>query len=130
MVTNMKNETLNQLFNLSTLNTSNLIEQFSTQKLIDLAIESQDEQIKQETRKELINRGKESIQNRIEIKKICKASISSLEVILDDCEVEKIHSKDTVKSYKNKFLSLISLVDKVQLEWQRHDLGLMYEKAK
>lgn len=125
MATKMKNKTLNQFFNLSNLNTSNLLEQFSTQKLIDLFIESQDEQIKHQSRQELINRGKESIQNRIEIKKTCKSSIISLETILNNSETEKTYSLETIKSYKNKFLNLISLVDKVQLEWQKYDFGLV-----
>ena len=121
----MENKTLNQFFNLSNLNTSNLLEQFSIQKLIDLFIESQDEQIKHQSRQELINRGKESIRNRIEIKKTCKSSIISLETILNDSETERAYGSETIKSYKNKFLNLISLVDKVQLEWQKYDFGLV-----
>lgn len=111
--------------NNQTLNANFLVGQLTIQQLIDLSIDStNDNYIENETRKELINRGKDNIQTRIIIKKICRNSISGLEVLLQRIATEKNNNKEIIKSFKNKFLSSVSILDKLELEWQKHDLGI------
>ena len=98
---------------------SSVLNQISIQQLTELAINSQDDSIKLAARNELIERGKDNISNRIQIKKLCKARISDLELILkeDDGKANK------TKPYKGKFLNTLSVLDKLELEWQRFDFG-------
>ena len=106
------------------LNSNFLIEQLSVQQLIDLSIDSiNDNYIENETRKELINRGKDNIQARIIIKKICRNAITGLESLLQKIATEN-NNKEIIKSFKNKFLNSVSMLDRLELEWQKHDLGI------
>lgn len=108
-----------------TTNLSFFIDQLSVQQLIDLSIDSNnDNHVEIETRKELIERGKDNIQARIIIKKVCKSAISSLETLLQSVTSEKNNDKEIVKSFKGKFLNAVSILDKLELEWQKHDLGI------
>lgn len=100
------------------------VEQLSTQQLIDLAIDSNDNgHIEIASRKELIKRGKDNIQTRIQIKKYCKNAISGLEAVLNKNTAE---NKEVLKSSRNKLLTSVSVLDKLQLEWQKYDLGLLH----
>lgn len=103
-----------------------LYEQFSVQQLIDTAVQSlNDEYVQTHIRQELISRGKDNIQVRIAIKKTCKAAIADLEFCLKKTDNENSTiNKGITKVYKNKFLNTLSILDKLQLEWQRYDLGL------
>ena len=120
----MKNNKVEVLEKINKDSSANfLIEQLSVQQLIDLAIDSSNNgYIGLESRKELISRGKDNIQARIVIKKSCKAAISNLEDIFQTLDKES--DKELVKSFKNKFLTSVSILDWLQLEWQKHDLGL------
>lgn len=105
-------------------NANYLVEQLSIQQLIDLTIDShEDEYVGLESRKELIKRGKDNIQTRIMIKKSIKEVIASLENLLKKIAIES-NNKEVVKSFKNKFLNSISVLDKLELEWQKYDLGI------
>lgn len=99
---------------------SSVLNQISIQQLTELAINSQDDSIKLAARNELIERGKDNISNRIQIKKLCKSKISDLELVLkeDDGKTNKV-----TKPYKGKFLNTLSVLDKLELEWQRFDFG-------
>ena len=101
-----------------------LVEHLSVQELIDLALHADDDFAVVSSRKELINRGKDDIQLRIAIKKTCKTAINNLETLLKTFDSESSTDKKTAKLYKNNFLNTISLLDKLQLEWQKHDLVL------
>ena len=101
-----------------------LVEHLSVQELIDLALHADNDFAIASSRKELINRGKDNIQLRITIKKTCKTAINALETLLKTSDGESITDKKTTKLYKNNFLNTISLLDKLQLEWQKHDLIL------
>ena len=120
----MENKTLNNQSN--NINSNLLLEQISLQQLIDLALDTQIDHIGQETKQELIKRGKDNIHIRIQIKKLCKAAIANLESILDKINVDSKDNKETIKSYKNKFLNSLSILDRIQLEWQKYDLGLKH----
>ena len=94
-----------------------LFEELSIQQLIDLAIDSdQNKKNELESKEELIKRGYDNIQARIVIKKSCKATISSLEALLKT--IVNGNNKEVAKEFKNKFLTSISILDKLQLEWQ------------
>ncbi|MBI2996019.1 MAG: hypothetical protein HYY52_04870 [Candidatus Melainabacteria bacterium] len=105
-----------------------LIAQLSLQQLIDLVINSDNEQISLKSRQELIARGKDNIPARITIKKLCKALVINLEEAIKKIDFEKNMSKrdksEEVKLLRSRFLTLISIVDKLQLEWQKHDISL------
>ena len=101
-----------------------LVEHLSVQELIDLALHADDDFAVVSSRKELINRGKDNIQLRIAIKKTCKTAINNLETLLKTFDSESNTDKKPAKLYKNNFLNTISLLDKLQLEWQKHDLVL------
>ena len=126
MTTTMEHKTLNnQNFN---LNGNFLVEKISIQQLIDLAVDSANDNIGLQTRQELIQRGKDSIPLRIQIKKACKQTITNLESVLKELDkgINVNGNKDFLKSYKTKFLNLLSVVDRLQLEWQKHDLRLKH----
>ena len=118
-----KNILNNKINNLSA---NPIVQQISLQQLIDLVCDSPDSYIGSETKQELINRGRDNIQTRIQIKKTYKTKISSFESILEKAEKETRSDSETIKTYKNKFLTLISILDRLQLEWQKYDLGLKY----
>ena len=91
-----------------------------------LAIDSSDNSFTEiESRQELIRRGNDCIQTRIMIKKSCKKTMSSLEALLNKISTEN-NNKEIVKPIKNKFLTSVSVLDKLQLEWQKYDLGLKH----
>ncbi len=73
-------------------------------------------------RDELIKAGKDNVLARILIKKSCKSLLASIEASL--VQLNNSTSNELAKSLKNKFLNLISILDKLQLEWQKYDLGL------
>jgi hypothetical protein len=101
-----------------------LIEKLSVQELINLALDTDNDFTIIKSRQELIGRGKDNIQIRITIKKTCKSAINDLEVLLKRFDCESNADKKNTKLYKTKFLNTLSLVDKLQLEWQKHDLSL------
>ena len=121
MTTTMDYKTLNKQNN---LNLNVLVEQISIQQLVDLSIDSLGDKIGQETREELIKRGKDNIPVRIQIKKACKASITNIESLLKEIDEASNNDKSLIRSYKTRFLNSLSVLDKLQLEWQKHDLGL------
>ena len=108
------------------ISAKDLVEHLSVQELIDLAINADNDFAIASSRKELINRGKDNIQLRITIKKTCKTVINDLETLLKTFDSENRADKKAVKLYKNNFLNTISLLDKLQLEWQKHDLLLKH----
>ena len=103
-----------------------VFEKLTAQELIELALSTSNDFTTISSRQELINRGKDNIQLRITIKKLCKIAISDLEVLLKRFDSENNTDKKTAKLYKNQFLNTISLLDKLQLEWQKYDLALKY----
>ncbi len=122
MATLMEPKTLND--KVLSISPDVLIEKLSIQELVDLALDTENNFTVSISRQELINRGKDSIQLRITIKKACKSVIHSLEVLLKKFDCENNTDKNATKLYKNKFLNTLSLSDKLQLEWQKHDLFL------
>ena len=106
--------------------TNIVFEELTVQELIELALNNGSDLTRIRSRQELINRGKDNIQLRITIKKLCKIAISDLEVLLKRFDSENNADKKTAKLYKNQFLNTISLLDKLQLEWQKYDLALKY----
>lgn len=104
------------------INSSFILEQISHQQLIELAVNSYDESIGLQTRQELIKRGKDSIPNRIQIKKCGRSILENFEAVLKTLDTNS--TNENTKAYKTRFLNLLSILDKLQLEWQRHDLGL------
>ena len=101
----------------------NLTSTLTIEQLINQAIDSGSESTLIQNRQELINRGKDNIPERIFIKKSCKASVLSIESLLKKADSENSTSEIT-KSLKKKFLISISILDRLQLEWQRHDLSI------
>ena len=118
----MENKTLND--KVLSVSAKALVEKLSVLELIDLALNTDNDFSLVNSRKELINRGKDDIQLRITIKKTCKTVINDLEALLKKVDSESSIDKKAAKSYKNKFLNTLSLLDKLQLEWQKHDLIL------
>lgn len=104
-----------------------VLDVLSVQELVDLAVEPQtqtDNSIN-ELRSELINRGKNDIAARINIKKSCKKTISRFESLLNTISNENNSNKEVIKTFKNRFLTSVSILDKIQLEWQKYDLGIL-----
>ena len=123
----MKHKTINNQASISSIvNEKFIIEELTIQQLINLAIDLEGEVSGLHSRQELINRGKDNIYTRITIKKVCKTAISELESLLKKVDLENITNKETIKSYKNKFLTSISILDKLQLEWQKYDLSIKH----
>ena len=115
----METKSLNEKLNIDLL-----VNELPVDQLIDFAINSNDEYSGHRVREELHKRGKDNIHTRISIKKSCKASIAGLENILKKLEIEV--NKGLEKSVKSKLLTSVSILDKLQLEWQRYDLGLKH----
>lgn len=101
-----------------------LLNQSSISQLINHACNPNESNFSNEIRNELFKRGKDEIFTRIEIKKSLKNLIHDLELVLNDSDLENIYNKKTIKSFKNKFLTVISILDKLQLEWQKYDLKI------
>ena len=102
-----------------------VFENLAIPELIELAVDTVDnDPVILKSRQELTNRGKDNIQLRITIKKTFKTMINELGVLLKELDCGNSADKDVVKLYKNKFLNIISLLDKLQLGWQKHDLFL------
>ncbi len=76
------------------------------------------------SRQELINKGKDDIKLRITVKKTCKAAINDLEILLKRFDFTNGLKEKDLKFYRSRFLDAISLLDKLQLAWQKHDLVL------
>lgn len=101
-----------------------LVEQLTMEQLIELTVDSsENSHIETRSKQELIQRGKDDIETRILIKKACKKIISNLELKLNNNTLEN-DEKDLAKTYKNKLLNSVSMLDKLQLEWQKYDLGI------
>lgn len=101
-----------------------IIEKLTIQQLVDFSTDPEcDKQLSQEARQELIRRGMDNIQARITIKKSCKSSITDLEKLITNTQRQD-NGRETLKSFKGKFLTSVSVLDKLQLEWQKHDLGI------
>ena len=101
------------------------IEQLSVKQLVDLSVDFSEDQCKGlELRNELIKRGKDNIQTRIQIKKVCRDSVSNIEVLLQKTINENHSNKETVKLCKSKFLHSVSVLDRLELEWQKYDLSI------
>ncbi len=101
-----------------------LVENLSVQDLINQSIDSEREDINTTLKRELILRGRDDIQSRITIKKTFKNLINDLEFVLKTLDNDDAVNKATVKLQKKKFLNMISLFDRLQLEWQKYDLAL------
>ena len=111
--------------NTQTISENVYIEKLTVRELISLVLDASDDFTIVRFRQELINRGGDNIQVRIEIKKTCKSVINDLEILLKRFDCESDADKKNSKLYKNKFLNTVSLLDKLQLEWQKHDLILI-----
>lgn len=74
-----------------------------------------------ELRNELISRGKDDISGRINIKKSVKTAVKHLEEQVKTVETINKNQKE-ISNSRGKLLSSISLLDKIQLEWMKHDL--------
>lgn len=123
MAITMEAETLNKKLGY----TNELIEQTTINELINCCIDAPTTKNSYEAKEELINGGRDNIRNRIQIKKAFKNIIASLEDILKETDTEITGTnKGNLKSYKNRFLSILSILDKIQLEWQKHDLGIKF----
>ena len=122
MTTLMENKSLNN--SVLALSENVVFEKLTIKELINLTHNTDNGFAIIRSREELINRGKDNIQLRISIKKTCKAAISDMEILLKRYDCESNTDKKTTKLYKNKFLNIVSLSDKLQLEWQKHDLLL------
>ena len=75
-------------------------------------------------KQELISKGRDNIHTRIEIKKSYKSNIANLEAMITECEEKKLTDKKLISALKIKLLNIVSLIDRLQLEWQKHDLRL------
>lgn len=106
------------------VNESPVIEELSIQGLIELVLDTNNTLTITKSRQELIHRGKDDIKLRIAIKKTCKSNISDLEILLKRLESAKGLEEKNSKFYKTRFLNTLSLLDRLQLEWQKHDLAL------
>lgn len=108
----------------------NILEQLSIQQLLDCALDSFDDPNSgHKFCKELIIRGKDNIQSRILIKKSCKAMVAKYENLLNPDSLNGTfldNDKKQIKIYKNNLLILISILDKLQLEWQKYDLSIKH----
>ena len=121
-MTTLMEQTLND--KVLTVSVNTLTEKLSIQELVDLALDTNNSFTIISSRQELINRGKDNIPLRITIKKACKKIINDLEVSLKRFDCENNIDKNAAKVFKTKFLNTLSLSDKLQLEWQKHDLFL------
>ena len=100
---------------------SGKVESLPINELIALAIRyNGHDNIGLESKQELVKRGKDNIQERIQIKKLLKETISKIDDLLKD----KSNNKDDESTFKSELLIAVSIVDKLQLEWQKHDLRL------
>lgn len=75
-------------------------------------------------RQELIERGKDNIYTRIIIKKACRNNVAHQETIVKETETTKATNKELLSYLRKRFLTAISLLDRLQLEWLRHDVRL------
>lgn len=122
MITELQEKTKNTF---TAINQPFFLKNLSMQDLINHAIENDFNQGTESSYKqELIDRGKDDIYTRIEIKKSCKVKIAEQEALIQEFERRKIHDKKTAHSLKGKLLSTISILDRLQLEWYRHDLKI------
>ena len=101
-----------------------VVENLSIQELIELVLDTSNNQIFTASRQELIGRGKDDIKTRILIKKTCKQAISDLEILLKRFESTNRLDEKNLKFYKTRLLNIVSLLDRLQLEWQKQDLVL------
>lgn len=120
MTTTMEKNILNKSINNLPPNFL-LTEQITVQQLIDLVIDSGSDNVGIKIKQELFERGKDNIKIRIEIKKSCKSNIQNIESVLKELDNER-NPAETVKQYKHRFLNAISILDRLQLEWQKYDL--------
>ena len=113
-----------QISNSPNLNNTSISENLTIEQLVQTCIDNESNNIGTSTREELVKRGKDNIQTRISIKKCCKSLISDLENLLNKASSTSSINKQIIKSLKGKFLSIVSILDRIQIEWQKHDLSL------
>ena len=102
------------------------LENYSCKELIDMTINNDGSEQALHAKHELMCRGKDDIRERISIKKKCKGVILELEKEFNSSNGNEEISQNNIKLSKQKFLTTVSLVDKLQLEWQRYDLALKH----
>lgn len=94
----------------------------SISELINKSLENNPNETINIFKQELIKRGKDNIYTRIEIKKSCKGNISSLEDLIKEYKEKKLNDNNILSALKIKLLDIVSLIDRLQLEWQKYDL--------
>lgn len=104
------------------------IKQTSNSELVIMASNASFSFVSSLCKQELIQRGKDNIKARIEIKKACRELIYNLETAINDPDAENTYTEKTIKSFKVTFLNLLSILDKLQLEWQKYDISLNIPK--
>ena len=106
---------------------SNLnFKELSEEQLIDTVVIQEETADAYKSKEELINRGKNEVSKRIIIKKLCKHLILESENRLKENASTDLSSKEAIKMQKKRFLTLLSLSDRLQLEWQKYDLALRH----
>lgn len=99
------------------------IKNYSIQELIDKYMNDSYE-YQNIYKAELIERGKNNIYNRIAVKKSCKNNIAHQESIVKEIESKTAANKELISYIRKRFLEAISLLDRIQIEWQRYDVHL------
>lgn len=103
--------------------TTILVEKLPTKELVTLAIDNNgDNELGIKSKAQIVSRGKDDIELRIKIKKSLRESISNLEELINNLESNKESDPKLLKLYRTRFLTAVSLINKFQLEWQKHDL--------
>ena len=102
----------------------NTLEDYSISELINKSLENDENEKINKFKQELVKKGKDNIYIRIEIKKSCKANVANLEELIKEYEDKKLNDNKLLRALKIKLLDIVSLIDKLQLEWQKHDLRL------
>ena len=92
------------------------LEKLTIKQLVSLSIDSAEDSAGYYAKCELVRRGTDNIQDRILIKKNCKESLSIVE--------SKLSTNQNDSSLKQKLLTVVSLIDRLHLEWQKQDLVL------
>lgn len=112
-----------EIFNVA--NSFNL-SQLTLQQLVEINLLNDEPNAASRAKEELVNRGRDEMNTRISIKKYCKQLILESETNLKESSAsDSLVVKENLKLNKKRFLTLLSLLDRLQLEWQRHDLALM-----
>ena len=103
------------------------LSQLTLQQLVEIILLHDETLDASRAKEELIIRGRDEMNVRISIKKYCKQLILESEADLKEYTPDDLQpAKENLKTSKKKFLILLSLLDRLQLEWQRYDLTLMH----